>query len=406
MSSPALSANPRPMPRSLSYYVSRLVGFRRQTIRILPQGVQTGIAPSTTLRIVLPSNSLVDLESFGIFADLVAPANNTMPANIDTALVQSLQVEVGGVQIANISNYNQLMQLLWSWTAGSDNRARRAYNQSGNGATIVGATRKIAMQNFLPLTFKPSVIDTGLTGDIAITMNLASANISASLSANRLAWALNNLYASIDVISFTDDSYSRMLREAVLGGVVLEIPFTNAQGYLQLVSSMAQSTRFVTSSSSVDMLVATCVNSDFDTNKNDATVYSTDLPYYFKKEGDNITDWQFTINGTAVPAFPVLADYTPSYNAVALSQAYDLLGGHFLTTQTNIQQHFGAFLKLNASLGAEEGSRYLSGLDTRGTNAQFEFKTSGDAVSALVMVWAVMTSVLRVGAMKQIEVVL
>jgi hypothetical protein len=402
----ALSQNVRPMPRSLSYFVSRLQGFRRQTVRILAQGIQSGITPSTSIRVVLPSNSLIDLETFGIFFDLVAPANNTMPANIDTALVQSLQLEVGGVQIANIANYNQLMQSLWSWTSGADCRARRTWNQSGNGATIVGATRKIAMQNFLPLTFKPSVIDTGLTGDIVLTLNLASANIGASTAANRLAWTLNNLYASVDVISFVDDAYSRMLREAVLGGVVLELPFTNAQGYLQLVSSMNQSTRFVTSSSSVDMLVATVVNADFDTNINDATIYSTDLPYYFKKEGDNVTDWQYTINGTAVPAFSVLKDYTVAYNSIALGQSYDLLGGHAITTSTNLDQHFCAFLKLNASLGADEGGRYLSGLDTRLTNAQFEFKTSGTAIGGsggIVMVWTVFSSVLRVGANKQVE---
>lgn len=400
----AISANLRPLPRSLSYYCGKLSGFRRQNIKVLPQGVQTGVLPSTTLRIVLPENSLIDLESFGIFADLVVGANNTMAANCDSALIQSIQVNVGGVQIASIQNYNQLAQVLHSWCDGTDSRSRRAFNQSGNGANIVNATRKIVMNQFLPLMWKPSIVDTGLTGSIELIINLASKFVQASLTANRANWVLNNIYGAIDVISFADDSYSRMLREAVAGGVVLEIPYFNAQGYLNLVSSMSQSTRFVASSGSVDMLVATCVNADFDTDVNDATVYSTDLPYYFKKEGDNITSWQYTINGTAIPAYEVLKDFTPSTNMVALGQSYDTLGGHNLTTGTNIDQHFAAFLKLNATLTADE--RMRSGYDSSLTTTQYEFRSVGTAVNALVMVWVCMTSLLRVGAGRQLEVML
>jgi hypothetical protein len=167
---------------------------------------------------------------------------------------------------------------------------------------------------------------------------------------------------------------------------------------------MSQSTRFVASSGSVDMLVATCVNADFDTDVNDATVYSTDLPYYFKKQGTNITSWQYTINGTAIPAYEVLKDFTPSTNMVALGQSYDTLGGHNLTTGTNVDQHFAAFLKLNATLTADE--RMRSGYDSSLTNTQFEFKSTGTAVNALVMVWVCMTSLLRVGAGRQLEVLL
>lgn len=401
----ALSAPSRPLPRSLSYYVGKVAGFRRQNVKIIPQGLSSGILPSTTVRIVLPSNSLVDLETFALWFDLVVPANNVAPADIDTALIQSLQVEVGGVQIANISNYNQLMQALWSWTAGSDNRARRAFNQFGNGAVVAPVgTRKVCMNNWLPLQTKPAVLDTGLTGDWVITINLASRFILGALTANRADYTINNLYGSIDVISFADDSYSRMLREAVAGGVVLECPFPTAQGYLQLVSSMSQSTRFVASSGSIDMLIATPVQSAYDSDTNSATVYSTDLTEYFKKEGDNVVDFQFTVNGTAVPAYPVLQGYLPSWNAQQLGMAYDLLGGHNITDSTRNNEHSAYFLKLNATTLPDE--RLISGLSTALTNAQFEFKTTGTAQSIIVFVWCMMTSVLRVGASRQIELVM
>jgi hypothetical protein len=410
----AISANARPLPKSMSYYVSRVSGFRRVTTRLLPQG-STSVVPSSTVRIVLPSNSLVDLETFGLFCDFTIPANNIAPANIDTALIRSMTVEVGGVQISNISDYNQLLQVLWSWTAGQDARNRRAINQFGNTANNNAGTYKIAMQTLLPIdTMKPTLIDTGLTGDIVITLNMASRFILGSTTANRADWSIANLYASIDVISFADGGYSMMLRNAVASGeAVLEIPFMDAQGYSQAVASGGQSTRFVTVSPSVDMLVATLVPSNFDSDTNNDSVYSTDLTQYFRKYGDYITDYQFTVNGSAIPAFPVLKNYTPSYNAVYLGQAQDLLGGNSVTTSnvpgtriTDLNQHFAAFLKLNASLSGEDAGRYLSGLDTRGTNAQFEFKTTvGGAGAATVLVWVLSTRVLRVGANRQIELV-
>ena len=401
----AVSANLRPLPKSLSFYVGRLSGFRRQNIKILPQGVQTGILPSTTIRITLPENSLVDLESFALYMDYVAAANNSAPANIDSALIQSMQVTVGGVQIASIQNYNQLAQVLHSWCDGTDARGRRAYNQFGNAAVAAPVgTRKIVLNQFLPLMWRPAVIDTGITGTIEITLNLASKFIQASLTANRANFTLNSLYGAIDVISFADDSYSRMLREAVNSGVVLEVPFFNAQSYLNLVSSMNQSTRFVCSSGSMDMLIATVLNSDFDTDVNDATIYSTDLPYYFKKEGDNVSTWQFLLNGTAIPAYEVAKDFTPSTNAMALTSTYDTLGGHTILTQTNVEQHFAAFLKLNASLTPDE--RMRAGYDASLTNVQLEWRSTGTAVNALVMVFVCMTSLLRFSGGRQLEVLL
>ena len=153
------------------------------------------------------------------------------------------------------------------------------------------------------------------------------------------------------------------------------------------------------------MLIGTCVNSDYDTNVNDDTTYSTDLTYYFKKEGDNVSTWQFAINGNALPAYEVAKDFTVSTNAMALTSTYDTLGGHLITTQTNLHEHFASFLKLNASLTADE--RMRSGYSSELTNTQFEYKTTASgAVNALVMVFVCMTSLLRFSSGKQMEVLL
>lgn len=408
----ALQKAPMPLPRSFSYYVQKVASMRRMTTRLLPVGAQSSIAPSTTLKFQLPANSLVDLSTFQILFDFVAPALHVIPANLDTAVIGSLQLEIGGQQVANISNFNQLMSALWGWTAGTDARNRRAYNQFGNGAVVVGAvaeTKKVVIQNLLPLhSLKPTLFDTSLVGDVVITINLASKNI-LGLAGARTDYAINNLFGSIDMISFVGDEYSAMVRSAVNSGMVLEMAYTNAQGYATNSSTMEQTSRFVATSASVDMLVAKPVSGVYDTAISGATAISTDLTPYFQSVGANVSSYQFLINGVANPAFSVAKDFVPSYNATALCQSQDLLGGTALiTSSTNLENFYCNFLKLNSELSEDEQGRYISGLDFRGTNAQVEYKTSGSAPAsgAYIFIWAICTSLLRIGSGRSLEIVL
>lgn len=408
----ALAKAPMPLPKSFSYYVQKVASMRRMTTRLLPVGAQSAISPSTTIKFALPENALVDISTFQILFDFVAPALHVLPANLDTAVISSLQLEIGGQQVANISSYNQLMSALWSWTAGTDARNRRAYNQLGNGAVVVGAspeTKKVVIQNLLPLhSLKPTLFDTSLVSGVVITINLASKNIM-GLAGARSDYTINNLFASIDMISFQGDEYSAMVRSAVNSGMVLEMPYTNAQGYATNSSTMEQTSRFVATSASVDMLVAKPVSGVYDTAISGAAAISTDLTPYFQSVGANVTAYQFLINGVANPAFSVGKDFVPSYNATALCQSQDLLGGSALiTNSTNLDNLYVNFLKLNAELGEDEAGRYISGLDFRGTNAQVEYRTSGTAPAsgAYIFIWAVCSSLLRIGSGRSLEVVL
>jgi hypothetical protein len=382
------------------------------TTRILPLGQQSSITPSTTIKFSLPANSLVDLSTFQICFDFVAPALHVLPANLDTAVIASLQIEMGGQQVANISGYNLLMQSLWSWTAGTDVRNRRTVNALGGGAVVVGAapeTKYIAIQNLLPLhSLKPTLFDTALVNDVVITINLASKNIM-GLAGARSDYTINNLYASIDMCSFVGDEYSAMLRSALNSGMVLEMPYTNAVSYAGNTSTMAQTTRFTCTGASVDMIIAKPVSGVYDSAIAGAAAISTDLTPYFQSVGANITDYNFLINGVANPAFAVKKEFLPSYVSTALCQNQDLLGGTaVITSTTAVDNHFASFLKLNAELSEDEAGRYVSGLDFRGTNASVEFRTSGSAPAsgAYIFLYAVQTSLLRIGANRSLEIVL
>lgn len=394
------SQNLRPFPRSLSYFVNKLSGYRRTCVRVLPSGIADAIKPSSIIRITLPENSLIDLDTFMIGGYLTIAANNSAPTDIDFSLVQNFQMDINGVTVCNVQNYNQLCKILCSWTMGADSVNRRAYLQFANGVVAGAASRYIALQNFpFGLSMKPSVIDTSLTGAITITLTLANRFIQAAATA--ADFTLDQVYASVDVISFSDDSYGRLLSDFVASGGILEIPFTNAFHFANSVNSLNQQTRFSLAAQSVDMLVGTAISNTYDSTST-ATV-SDNLTPYFTKSGSAVSAFGWEVNGLSLPSFMPIKDFTAAYNASALVQAQDTLGGHQLTTAAAINNHWAVFQKLNATSGVEE--RWSSGLDTRMTNSQFTFKTTGSSTNVIVMIWALTTSLLRVGAGRQLEYV-
>lgn len=376
------SQNLRPFPRSLSYFVNKLSGYRRTCVKVLPSGIADAVKPSSIIRITLPENSLIDLDTFLIGAKLTIPASHSAPTDIDFSLVQNFQMDINGVTVANVQNYNQLCKVLCSWTMGSEVTSKRSYLQFGDAVVAGGVSRYIALQNFpFGLSMKPSVIDTSLTGPITLTLTLANKYIQANASPSD--YQLDEVYASVDVISFADDSYGRLLSDFVASGGILEIPFTNAFHFANSVTSMAQQTRFSLSSQSVDVLVGTAVATTYD-SAGSATV-NNNLTNYFTKLGANVTSYGWEVNGLSLPSFMPLKQYTPAYNASALCQAQDTLGGHTINTSGALDAHWAVFQKLNATAGADE--RWSSGLDTRMTNSSFVFKSGGTTVNAIVMIW-------------------
>jgi hypothetical protein len=401
--------NLRPFPRSLSYFVNKLSGFRRTCVRVIPSGIADNIKPSSIMRISLPENTLLDLDSFMIAARLTIPAKNQAPKDIDFAIVQNFQVDINGVTIANIQNYNQLCEVLMSWTAGTDAEMKRNYLQFGlapvpaSPNASASTERYIALNNFpFGLSLKPSILDTSLTGPIPIPITLAPKTIQAAVNAENADYTLDQVYASVDVLSFSDDSYARLLSDFVSAGGVLEIPYTNAFSYTNSVSSLQQQMRFSLASQSVDMLVGTVLNVDFDSTTT-ATIAASDQTRYFTKLGGSVSSYGWEVNGLSLPSFMPIRQLTAAYNASALCQGQDVLGGHALSTEDEINANWACFQKLNVATGSDE--RWSSGLDTRMTNSQFLFKTTGSSAAALVMVWALTTSLVRISAGRQLEVV-
>lgn len=410
MSAPHISANVRPLPRSMSYYCSKLAGFRRQTVKVLPLGLNTAQAGGQ-IKFTLPSNSLLDLSSFSVYGNLTGLlTTDLLSVFVDTNLIKSVQVEVGGVTVSSISQYGHLMSVLKAWTHGYDARVRAdALTCSYGMRYAVAGNNPVAIQGLLPLAWSPSTIDTGVVPEITVTLTLSENTAVAQKisSTTTSTYTFQDAYSTIDIISFVDDGYSRMLRDFLNnGGGVVEIPFPTAYHMTGSAASAGDNTvRMSVSSPSVDMLVGTAIPSDYTISQSLAYSSNTvnDNLYYWRKTGADVSKWQFFISGNGLPSFPVPTQYTPGHNAVALNQTYEVSAGHALNSPHPTSTWWACFNRLSATLGGEEISRYLSGMDTRQGNVELQFYCQTTAANRLLLFWAITTSVLRVGAGKQME---
>lgn len=397
-----VSAHPKPLPASLQYYTAKLSNFRRIQSRFLMSGSSTANSGST-IRLTFPrSMSLLDLSTARIDATLnvVCSTTTIVPANIHTSLIKSVAVNLSGQTVLNINDFNQYAMVMNNWFRGQDARSKLDYNCFTNGTKSISANTSYSVSIPLGeiLTFKPEIFPVGISGDIEIIINLSN---NYSLGNNTPAtWSLSDLVAVADAISFSDGSYEKLLYESLQQGMVLELPFTTVQSYNSLVASGNQSTRVAVSTQSLDMLVGTFVNSTFDSVAT-TTASSTDLSSYFLKRGDLITDAQFSINGVPLTSQPVPKAYTIVHNATQGNTLLDLLGGHIVTSATNLNEKYAIFQRLNCS-GTSD--RISSGMNSSLSNTSVELKTTGSAGNMICFIFAVCSSVLRLG-MGQLEVV-
>jgi hypothetical protein len=154
------------------------------------------------------------------------------------------------------------------------------------------------------------------------------------------------------------------------------------------------------------MVWATFVNGTAGTPS--AHVADTATSTYFRRQGSGISGYQFNVNNVPYPNYrpsPVQA-WQLMQNAYGMSQ--DTLGGCYRNLDT-VAKWTGAYWVAVQSFchNTADDERYVSGVDTRGNVAQCYFEYDGFNVANYTgLVFAQTTSLLRVGAGRQIEIIM
>jgi len=286
-------------PTSLSYRIKSLVGnMSRVGVKLTPDRT-TGIAPNDIITIKLPNSSLVDLRTFNFFYQFSTSGTTGtfLHPRYASSLIERISVIINGNTVditpAYSYLYNTLMDLEGSSFdqfskrnvceffdpslryASADPSSSADVAITGANFTASGQTAPSKIEGAIThwLSFlgscNPSCIDTSDLGDVFLQFQFSSAYVLPSTinaTAQTLAGAnftLDNVYATVDVISFASDEYYS-LKASKLASSGLNIGFysyLNAR-FASATKSSGINVSWNVSANSLDQIICTMCKTD------------------------------------------------------------------------------------------------------------------------------------------------
>ena len=451
----------------LVYFLDRLSGFSTNIFRLEPQGSPNS-GPNSITRITLPSNALLNTRSFKLHflatLDEAKSVGGLLPADIST-LVERVEISAGGVQLSQGTNfYNTLVNakaaLMGSRCDSVTGHSEMVRSNKFDGTTVEAANGKDELytgagtphvidkwEGFLG-TCEPRILDASILPDLVVSIYWAPNNVLASCkgsttsalftavpdgSAGAAEYKISNIHASIETVALADSVYDNMVAGMIASKGFVEIPFKQ---YFSFHDTHKGSSRFTIATQSLDRIwMAWRASSYNDVNQAPhaipgystaaGVVSSTDditalLSAYGGVHGTGATEkyiteyqrfkepgavdalkYQLQLNGAMYPQF--MAGTEDMYQITKNSLPGPVKYG--LTKEQLRDSYFVQCVRLN--MPDSEMTRQLSGLDTRSVSLNGYVNTTGTLTAdANLMIFAECSSSLRVGAGRQLEVVI
>lgn len=256
-------------PKPLAFnYLKRLQGnFSKNTVRIIPDN--TTAQPNNIIRLRLQGAGLFDMRSFALYMTGTAKQDATANENYKihfpryaSSLVQDIVISAANTTLFSCKEYNYLYNMIhdleasdisqyckrncsgdnydpslgfnvssYTETDGSTNQTLSIVNNliSHDGTAAVPSDTKIPLciNNWLFFnSLSVPILDLSMLGDIYITITFAPTSVlwrSASTVATinttltNPTYTLENIYATIDRIQFSEPTYYEMVASKLLG---------------------------------------------------------------------------------------------------------------------------------------------------------------------------------------------
>ncbi len=207
---------PPSLPAGVLFRVKAIQGFKKQTVKMVPNNGQGDVWAGQKIIVTLPNNALVDLSTFEFNYTGYTQHNGCvvggptgycqsrfLPRN-SASLIENLEIKINGQSRQNISQYNYLYNLMYDFTVGTDgnnkNRIgqnadpsckyiyqdgqvkRRAGYPIGRVADPATANDKdqYSVRNWLGLlgpNASTTIIDTSMLGEVTIEILLAPSGV-------------------------------------------------------------------------------------------------------------------------------------------------------------------------------------------------------------------------------------
>lgn len=307
-------------PKNLSSRIQYLNNFSTNNVKINPSNSQTGLTAVSTggdVVIELPPNSMVDLSSLTLWADFktglgvsaLASYRGYFLSRYANCLIRRIQVEIGGITVQDISDYNLINQIFsdmqYSYESGSkkllgnfDPLAKTNPDGTWNPLyrTILDASpnsskqdeRKIAMNGFLGFLAgngEQKYLDTSICGNVRITFSFDNASrvlirTHATAQTGVVAdpaeagtgnaamaapvYSLEKIYATIKKVSIDDGVFFSSIATALSSGIPFTYMFHNFQQTKTNATTGDYTLRMEATSSSCDLALFTYYHDDHD----------------------------------------------------------------------------------------------------------------------------------------------
>jgi hypothetical protein len=398
-------------PAALQYYIKRVENVSRQKLKLYAQS-QTTFGPGDSLQIVMPIG-LCCLDTFAVQGKLVTTVGGgTTPSVLAPPvemLIDSVSVAIGGVQIqSSFSQYNQLFGIWRDYQLGLKKAIRGVAQNDSNPSTMPTSTTvntPFAITQWLGFIGSVLMLDTSIVPQVTFTIRLAPiAVLSASGSPTSIGYQLQNVYATVDVLSVDDGQYYAMV-QSMLSKSPISIPYDNWLTVLGNSGTLTGSTRATSASDCVSQIYGTILDPNY---TNSVHVASTCLSTYFSRGVANVTTSQFLINNSPIPVWA--CDLT---TADAWVQTLQTLGiDHDVYVQPNANINTLALYNtpyfvhaINLGINTPQSDHYLIGASARAGSLNISWQLTGSGTGIPVL-FIRQKSLLRIGAGLQAEMVL
>lgn len=445
-------------PRNLTYICTKLNGFQRNTFKLLSQN-QASASQGSIITCDLPVNSLCDLSTLSLFANFSTTTTSgfaAAPRGYE-GLIERIEVEINGTIVSGSCQYlNHLYQIIFDTTTGTDCANRRAILQNGSVTQSVPTANTtnapLAIYNWLGFigSVAPNILDTNLLGNVRLRITLSNAGtLIQSAGAVGAGFSLSNLFFSLDVVDL-DPMFHQVHTDYLARGGVYEMPFNN---YFSFTSTggLSQSTRFSLSSQSINRawgcfvyggaFPINTIGGVANANAGNAFEPNAQTSSYFSRPcGGSLGTGTVVQFGTAANYVPINyastayqwqlnSTFMPNYQPTP-EQAFALMMNSYQVSQQtdsgcspllkSLAVYTGSMWVCEARFDHGEGVTCISGIDTRGTNATGAWNTLGaitvgptvgsgavnPGANLTALVFLQSTSTLKVGAGRQIQVIL
>ena len=333
-------------PQSLQYTLNRVMGFSKNTVKVLPQTLLT-CNPSDTSIFLLPQNAVVHLPSICIKGSIVAVRTGASDQVVFPRYAQSF-IDLLDTSVNNTSidgacpYYGRLNKLINDFTKGDKNNQMSALElgqtfPAGGFANLPNveyayASGPYGNSNVAPVAQSdPNVssslnalpfyctgyqgflgcgksIDTATCGDVRISVRWAPSTVVAGVgtSPTTTTYQIQNLAMICSVWSVDDGVFYNLLQQR-LQTAPISIPFTRWVSITGASFSGSTSIRWSVTTQSLDALYVTFANSGYTSKTYSASSMNFPVPYY-THSANGIGTLQLSVNSTYYPAFPQAID--------------------------------------------------------------------------------------------------